>query len=233
MANVMVLLSGGQDSTTSLFWALKMFDEVHAISFDYGQRHASELEAARAIASMMHVEHSVVELGTLLGRSSALTGDHELKAEGGLPDVLMPQGLPTSFVPGRNHMFLSIAAIKAAELGISDIVTGVCQTDYSGYPDCRRVFIDALEVALTTAFPSSMGPVRIHTPLMHMTKAETVKLMLRLHPEIGRQQGPAYASFCRTVTCYYGARPGCGTCPACVLRAKGFEEAGVNDPANV
>jgi len=109
------------------------------------------------------------------------------------------------------------------QLGAKDIVTGVCQTDYSGYPDCRREFIDAFEKMITLAMPSSVGPMRVHTPLMYLTKAETVRLAGRL-PECTE-------ALAHTITCYQGKRPGCGECGACVLRAKGFAEAGRKDPA--
>lgn len=135
----------------------------------------------------------------------------------------MPEGLPTSFVPGRNALFLTLAGAVAVKLGAKSIVTGTCQTDYSGYPDCRREFIDAQELALTLAMPSSSGPIKIHTPMMFMTKAETVSLARSL-------QG-CWDALALSITCYNGQRPGCGTCPACVLREKGFAEAGESDPA--
>lgn len=225
MSKSIVLLSGGQDSTTCLFWALTMFDEVRAVSLVYGQRHAAEVEAARTIAEVAEVEHDVVRLPVLgeLSDSDLVRKETPIGAEGGRPDVAMPQGLPTSFVPGRNALFLTVAAAYAVKHGARDIVAGVCQTDYSGYPDCRREFIDAQERALTLAMPSSAGPIRIHTPLMHMTKAETVRLARRLD---GCWHALRYS-----LTCYNGKRPGCGACPACALRAKGFADANEVDPA--
>lgn len=225
MSKAIVLLSGGQDSTTCLFWALTMFDEVRAVSLVYGQRHAAEIEAARTIANVAKVEHNVVHLPVLgeLSDSDLVRNETAINADGGRPDMTMPQGLPTSFVPGRNALFLTVAAAYAVKHDARDIVTGVCQTDYSGYPDCRREFIDAQERALTLAMPSSAGPIRIHTPLMYMTKAETVRLALRL-PD-------CWEALRYSLTCYNGKRPGCGTCPACALRAKGFAEANEQDPA--
>lgn len=225
MTAAVVLLSGGQDSTTVLFWAKVHHDEVHAVSVDYGQRHKAELDAAREVARMAGVaSHSVLDLGILskLG-GSALVDGSALAWTGGLVDREMPQGLPTSFVPARNVFLLTTAAAVAVKLGARDVVTGVCQTDFSGYPDCRRSFVDALERALTEGLPSSCGPIRIATPLMWMTKAETVRLARRLPG--------CWDALARTVTCYEGLRPGCGTCAACVLRAKGFEEACERDPA--
>lgn len=223
MSKAVVLFSGGQDSATCLFWARVVFDEVVAVSVLYGQRHRSELSAAREITSRAGVRHLVLEapvLGVLGG--SSLVGSDEIKASGGLVDSAMPEGLPTTFVPGRNALFLTLAGAVAVKEGARDIVTGTCQTDYSGYPDCRRVFIDAQERALSLAMPSSCGPIRISTPLMHLTKAETVRLARRLPG--------CWEALALTVTCYEGLRPGCGKCPACVLRARGFAEAGEVDP---
>lgn len=221
-----VLLSGGQDSTTSLFWALAMgYEVVSALSFCYGQRHVAELVAAKEIAKLMDVPHNTIELGTLLGSTSALTNSAlQLHGDGGFPDAEMPQGLPTSFVPGRNLIFLSLAAIHAVSLGAKNVITGVCQTDYSGYPDCRQRFIESIEDSINLAMPTSVGQIVIQTPLMNLTKAATVTLMRSFDPIAWRALG-------MSVTCYHGKRPGCGECPACQLRAKGFQEAGIDDPA--
>lgn len=224
VTKAVVLLSGGQDSTTTLYWAKREFDEVHAVSFDYGQRHKSELDAASQIGKFANVvSHPVFSLEVLsqLG-DSALTSDAELKASGGLVDKEMPEGLPTSFVPGRNILFLTVAAAYAAKIGANDVVTGVCQTDYSGYPDCRESFVRALDRAIKRGFPSSCR-VHIQTPLMFLSKKETVELAMTL-PD-------CYDALSLSITCYEGKRPGCGKCPACELRAKGFKEAGVTDPA--
>lgn len=225
MSKALVVLSGGQDSTTSLFFARQAFDEVLAISFDYGQRHRAELVAAGEIARLAGAPHRVLEIAALgkLGDSALVDPERELTWQGGRPDAAMPQGLPSSFVPGRNILFLTLAAAAAVKEGARDLVTGVCQTDYSGYPDCRREFVDALERALTAGLPSSAGPIRIHTPLMFLTKAETVRLARRLPG--------CWEALALSVTCYEGRRPGCGVCPACSLRAKGFAEAGYPDPA--
>lgn len=222
-----VLLSGGQDSTTCLAWAKTMFDEVHAVSVHYGQRHASELDAARTIAHLAAVKSHHVFDGQLLaqlGDSALVRPDQEIKGDGGRADAQAPHGLPTSFVPARNLFFLTIVSALAVKLDAKDIVTGVCQTDFSGYPDCRREFVDAFEKCATLAMPSSAGPLRVHTPLMYMTKAETVLLAQRLG---------CLSWLKESVTCYNGKRPGCGDCPACDLRAKGFKEAGFVDPAQL
>ena len=231
MKTAVVLFSGGQDSTTCLFLAKTLYDRVVALSVNYGQRHALELQAAREIAARAGVPHYVVELpeyGALVGSSTALVAPREdidplpLWAAGGLEDDKAPAGLPTSFVPGRNALLLTLAASWAATMNVRDVVTGVCQTDYSGYPDCREEFVLAMQAALNLAMPSSLRPMRLHTPLMHLTKAETVKLARRLPG--------AWDALALSVTCYDGQRPGCGTCPSCALRAKGFAEAGEQDP---
>ncbi len=224
----LVVLSGGQDSTTCLAWAGRRFDEVHAISFSYGQRHKTELEAAARVAERAGVaSHVVIPLPLgyeVLGASSAITNhDVPVESSGGLYDAAAPHdGLPTTFVPGRNMIFLAVAAARAVAVGARDIVVGVCETDYSGYPDCRQSFVDAMQVAVNAALPSSCGPVRIHAPLMELSKAESVQLAADLG---------ALGLLALTVTCYEGQRPGCGTCPACRLRAEGFAEAGFRDPA--
>jgi 7-cyano-7-deazaguanine synthase len=222
----LVLLSGGQDSATCLYWALERFGTVHALTLHYGQRHAIEIDAAREIgkAAASHLVLDVPSLRTI-SDSALITPGAAILADGGLADAEAPNGLPTSFVPGRNMVFLALAAAYAVKLGASTIVTGVCQTDYSGYPDCRAEFIEAMARAATLAMPSSSGPIKIATPLMHMTKAETVQL--------ARSLGPAcWEALGKSVTCYEGQRPACGACPACGLRAAGFTEADEKDPAN-
>lgn len=226
-----VLLSGGQDSTTCLFWALDVLArgkpaDVIAVSASYGQRHSAELQAAREIARIAGVEHVTLTIPTLreIGGSALVDGEVPLKGDGGHVDEAMPQGLPTSFVPGRNAFFILAAAALGVKFGISTIVTGVCQTDYSGYPDCRRDFIDSMERMLTLAMPSSCGPFHVLTPLMRLTKRETVDMAHDLGADCWRAIG-------KSITCYNGQRPGCGTCGACDLRRKGFEEALRTDPA--
>ena len=215
------LLSGGQDSTTALAWAVKEFgqDEVLALSINYGQRHVAELEAASFIAGMLKVKHETMNipafghasLSMLTKSDGSVSGDSEFNI-----------ALPASFVPARNALFLTLAAGVAARFHVRDIVMGVCQTDYSGYPDCRRDFIDSMEESLSLALGmGKSGGLSIHTPLMFKTKAETIHLIQRLQAEY-------LLGF--TLTCYEGKTPPCQVCPACKLRAKGFQEAGVKDP---
>jgi len=165
---VLVLLSGGQDSTTCLYWAKKHFSEVFAIGFDYGQMHVKELEQAQKIALDAQINYKIFDIKGLLAKSSLTEKtDHNKKSH-------INKDLPASFTSGRNILFLSIAGSYASDMGINDIITGVCQTDYSGYPDCRRTSIDAMQNVLSLAYGN--GDFRIHTPLMYLTKAETWKM---------------------------------------------------------
>ena len=229
MSAAVVLLSGGQDSTTCLYWAKAKFDEVYALTLFYGQRHETEIEAAREIASMADCQfHQEFDLTVLreIGDSALVTAEEDItqpiSVDNGYKDEKMPEGLPTSFVPGRNMLFLGVAASWAVRMKANAIVTGVCQTDYSGYPDCRQEFITAMAVAIQQAMPSSCLPLNIHTPLMNMSKAQSVAL--------ARGLDGCWEALALSVTCYNGLRPGCGECPACVLRAQGFAQAGEEDP---
>lgn len=210
--NALVLFSGGQDSTTCLFWAIKNFESVEALCFDYGQRHQLELEAAKQIGEIAGVKVSYLNLSIFqqLGGNS-LTDDIALKASHN-------GSLPNTFVPGRNLIMLTAAAAFAYQREIRHIVTGVCETDYSGYPDCRDDTIKALQATLNLGME---GHFCIHTPLMFLTKAETIKMAR----ELGALDALAYSH-----TCYAGEFPPCGECSACQLRAKGFEQVGVKDP---
>ena len=230
---VLVLLSGGQDSTTCLFWARDKWPdaELHALSADYGQRHIAELDAAEAVAKLAGVKTwRVVDLSSAFGAGSGALVNHteELKGDGGIPDAAMPQGLPTSFVPGRNLVLLAAAGARAGELGCQHVVTGICQTDYSGYPDCREEFREAMQAAITLAMPSELRPVFVHAPLMDMSKAETCAMMYSIAG--GKADHPAWMALAVSVTCYNGSIPGCGTCPSCNLRLAGFVGAGLVDP---
>lgn len=224
----LVLLSGGQDSTTCLYWAKARFDEVHALTLVYGQRHAAEIAAAHEVALMAGVAtHHVHRVGLddlLEGVSSLLDHTQALTAHGGYADDEAPGGLPSSFVPGRNLVFLALAGARAAALRCDAVVTGVCETDYSGYPDCREDFINVMQAAINLALPDELKPIAVETPLMHMSKPASVLLARDLGPQCWTALG-------MTVTCYEGQRPGCGSCPACKLRARGFEAVGVVDPA--
>jgi 7-cyano-7-deazaguanine synthase len=211
-AAAVVLLSGGQDSTTCLAWAMARFSRVVTVTIDYGQRHRIELDAARRIAAAANVPHALIPCDSFIALGgNSLTSSMPVEAASA-------GALPNSFVPGRNLVFLTLAAAFAWQRGIADLVTGVCQTDYSGYPDCRADTMTALQAALRAGMDC---PFTIHAPLMHLTKAETV-LLLR---DLGRLDWLSLSH-----TCYNGAVPPCGTCPACQLRAKGFAAAGLPDP---
>jgi 7-cyano-7-deazaguanine synthase len=218
-SKALVLLSGGQDSTTCLYWAKKHFNEVQAIGFDYGQMHLIELEKAAYIAKINDVPYKVLNVKGLLANSSlTLNTDHNQKS-------YINNELPASFTSGRNILFLTIAASMGAELGIQDIVTGVCQTDYSGYPDCRKVTIDSLQTTLSLGMGT--GDYRIHTPLMYITKAETWKL--------AKELDCLDIIIDYTMTDYNGSLNknewGYGDIdnPATALRAKGYYEAKKNN----
>ncbi len=227
----LVVFSGGQDSTTCLHWALSQFQSVETVFFDYGQRHVSEKIAAETIAKRIDVPLKIFKLDffTEMGGNALIDSSLAIKAESG------PGNLPNTFVPGRNLIFLTYAASYAYTRGIRDLVTGVCQTDFSGYPDCRDATMRSLEKALSLGLGWSLpegtaegqqpkGTERalcLHTPLMFRSKAESVKWAA----ELGAMESLAYSQ-----TCYEGAFPPCGLCPACLLRQKGFSEAGVSDP---
>jgi 7-cyano-7-deazaguanine synthase len=213
--NALVVLSGGQDSTTCLYWAIDRFgaDSVSTLTFDYGQRHRIELDCARRVADAAGVDNAVLPIDTF-----ATLGGDALTDDGVDVDARTASELPATFVPGRNLVFLTFAAAYAWRRDIRHLVTGVAQTDYSGYPDCRESTMEALENAISLGMDRD---IRIHTPLMHLSKRETVELAVRVG---------AIDAMALTHTCYRGERPPCGECAACRLRAKGFAEAGIPDP---
>jgi len=213
-----VLLSGGQDSTTCLYWAKERFSDIYAIGFDYGQMHVKELEQAKKISKDANVEYKVFDIKGLLTKSSLTEkSDHNKESH-------INKDLPASFTAGRNILFLSIAGSYLAEVGANDIVTGVCQTDYSGYPDCRRTTINAIENSLSLGL--GIGDVRIHTPLMYINKAETWKMANEL--------GCVDVIINDTLTDYNGNMTknewgyGVNNNPATDLRVKGYYEAKSN-----
>lgn len=220
---VLVVLSGGQDSTTCLFWAKRNHSSrpLHAVTFDYGQRHKIEIESARVVARMARVlTHEVIELpANILASTSPLVSSETLEQYEDFNSL--PGGLEKTFVPMRNQLFLTIATNRAIALGCSELVTGVCQEDFGGYPDCRRVFIEALHTAQAKGCPDGVNPY-ISTPLMDLSKAASVRLARTLP---GCWEALAY-----THTSYDGAFPPTGKDHATLLRAKGFFEAGFPDP---
>nr|WP_206151642.1 7-cyano-7-deazaguanine synthase QueC [Clostridium sp. SM-530-WT-3G] len=204
-----VVFSGGQDSTTCLFWALEKFEEVIAVTFNYNQRHKQEIECAKAIAEELGVEHHILDMELLnqLAPNALTRDDIQIEmGENGAP--------PSTFVEGRNMLFLTFAGVLAKVKGAKHIVTGVCETDFSGYPDCRDIFIKSLNVTLNLAMDNTFV---IDTPLMWIDKAETWEMADRF----GRLD---YVRN-KTLTCYNGIiGDGCGECPACKLRKRGLEK---------
>ena len=225
-SSALVLFSGGQDSTTCLAWALARYERVETIGFDYGQRHAIELSMRPQLLTNLRAQNPawqerlgddhLIDLSLLASISnSALTSDAAI--------AMQENGLPNTFVPGRNLLFLTVAAALAYRRGIAALVGGMCETDFSGYPDCRNETLRALESAINLGMASTL---RIETPLMWLDKAQSWKLA----EELG---GQALVELIRadTHTCYLGERGtlhawghGCANCPACALRARGYQE---------
>lgn len=210
MSTAIVVFSGGQDSTTCLIQALTQYDHVHCITFDYGQRHNQEIEVAKKVSiELGAASHKVMDVGLLNELAvSSLTRDnipvsHELQEN----------GLPNSFVPGRNILFLTLAGIYAYQLGAEAVITGVCETDFSGYPDCRDEFVKSINQSLVLGMDRQL---EIKTPLMWLNKAETRAL--------ADKYGKLDYVRNHTLTCYNGViGDGCGDCPSCDLRKNGLD----------
>ncbi|WP_143715396.1 7-cyano-7-deazaguanine synthase QueC [Alkalithermobacter paradoxus] len=205
-----VVFSGGQDSTTCLFWAKKKFKEVIAVSFDYNQKHKLELECAKKICKEYGFEHHILDLSLLNQLAPNSLTRVDIKVDKKQED----DKLPNSFVDGRNLLFLSFVAIFAKQRNIRNIVTGVSESDFSGYPDCRDVFIKSTNVTLNLAMDYQF---EIYTPLMWINKAQTWKMAYDL--------GVLDIIKNETLTCYNGIKgEGCNDCPACKLRSRGYLE---------
>lgn len=222
----LIVLSGGQDSTTCAFYAKDLNHELHAVTFDYGQRHSIELEAAEKIGELVGAKsHEFIVLGKgVLRSTSPLVSSSKLEQYEDCRHL--PDKLEKTFVPMRNQMFLTIAANRAYALGCQSMFTGVCQEDFGGYPDCRQGFIDALEEACAlgtfTGEDGAPARLRIMTPLMNLTKAQSVKLAIELPG--------CYSALAYSHTSYDGQFPPLGHDHATLLRARGFEDADVPDP---
>jgi 7-cyano-7-deazaguanine synthase len=218
-----VLLSGGLDSSTTLAIAKSQGFRTFALTFRYGQKHQIELQSARKIAEQLGAEkHVIADIDLRIFGGSALTDD--IAVPKNRNEAEMSSGIPVTYVPARNTIFLSFALAWAEVLGANDIFIGVNAVDYSGYPDCRPEYIAAYEKMANLATKAGVEGVqrlKIHTPLIHMSKAEIIKTGLQLGVDYGN-----------TITCYDPTPDGvaCGTCDACILRKKGFAEAGVIDP---
>jgi 7-cyano-7-deazaguanine synthase len=222
-SKAVILLSGGIDSATAAAIARREGFELHALSFHYGQRHERELESARRVAASLQASsHQLLYFDLRAIGGSALT-DH-IEVPKGRSDTEISQGIPITYVPARNTIFLSFALALAERIGSQDIFFGANQLDYSGYPDCREEYIRAFERMADLATKSgveSKSRLKIHTPLLHMTKAEIIKTGLKLGIDYGL-----------TWSCYDPRSNGraCGRCDSCQLRLKGFSQAGAVDP---
>ncbi len=220
----LVVFSGGQDSTTCLHWAINKWgrENVRTITFVYGQKHRVELQSAREICDKAKIIFDLIYIPDVLRSSSPLVDISEKLDQFSNLTQVKP-GLQNTFVPGRNILFLSIAGNLASHFGIANIVTGVCQEDFGGYYDCRQSFIDSMQATLGEGIAGDKSIFKIHTPLMDLSKKETVMLAKSLGDE-------CLEALALSHTCYAGLRPPCGKCHACLIRARGFEEAGFDDP---
>ncbi|EHD0644352.1 7-cyano-7-deazaguanine synthase QueC [Staphylococcus pseudintermedius] len=203
----LVVFSGGQDSTTCLFYAKKHFKEVELVTFEYGQRHAKEIEVAKEIAEDQGLKHHVLDMALLSQLTPNALTSHDMTIDS-------HNDVPNTFVPARNLLFLSFAGALAYQIGAKHLITGVCETDFSGYPDCRDSFIKSMNVTLNLAMDRDFV---MHTPLMWLNKKETWALSDDL--------GVLDYVRDRTLTCYNGIiAEGCGECPACQLRQRGLNQ---------
>ncbi|QQE81422.1 7-cyano-7-deazaguanine synthase QueC [Alicyclobacillus sp. SO9] len=213
-----VILSGGLDSTTCMGIAKTQGYEVHALTFNYGQRHQIELQKAKQVAEHYQAaDHRVVKLDFLKQIGGSALTDMDLT----VPTTGVGEDIPVTYVPGRNFMFLSMAASYAEVIGATAIFMGVNALDYSGYPDCRPEFIHAVQEALRVGTKAGVEghPIAVETPLLHWTKAEIIKKGMELE-----------VPYHLTTSCYLGEEEACGECDSCRLRLKGFAEAGYTDP---
>lgn len=203
----LVVFSGGQDSTTCLFWAMAQYRDVEVVTFNYGQRHALEIEIAERIAKEQGVKHHILDMSLLSQLSPNALTSHDV-------EITHDDAVPNTFVPARNLLFMSFAAALAYQIEAQHIITGVCETDFSGYPDCRDNFIKSLNVTINLSMDVNF---EIHTPLMWLDKKATWQLA----DELGQ------LDYIRnnTLTCYEGIpADGCGKCPSCMLRNKGLKD---------
>ena len=207
-SKALVVFSGGQDSTTCLFWAKARFDEVTLVTFVYGQRHQAEIDVAKRIAQEQNLQHHILDMSLLSQLTPNALTNHDFTID------TADDGVPNTFVPARNLLFLSFAGALAYQLNIKNIITGVCETDFSGYPDCRDSFVKSMNVTLNLAMDKNFV---LHTPLMWLDKKQTW--------ELSDQLGVLDYIKDQTLTCYNGIiGQGCGECPACHLRSRGLTQ---------
>lgn len=222
MKEALVILSGGADSTICLAWAKTQFKNVYAITFNYGQRHLKEIESAKKVAELLKVkQHFIIDIPDILEGTSPLINNNNEVAK--YKDVEhLPGGVEPTFVPSRNMLFFTIASNKAYNLGIRDLVSGVCQADSGNYWDCRYSFINTLQKCISLGNYGKIFQFNIHTPLMLLTKKESIIMAKDLD---------CLDVLKYTWTCYSGKEKPCMKCHSCLLRERGFKEAGIPDPA--
>lgn len=203
----LVVFSGGQDSTTCLFWAMERYSDVEVVTFNYGQRHVLEIDVAKQIANEQSIKHHILDMSLLTQLSPNALTSHDVA-------ITHDNNVPNTFVPARNLLFMSFAAALAYQIEAKHIITGVCETDFSGYPDCRDNFIKSLNVTINLSMDVNF---EIHTPLMWLNKKETWALADAL--------GKLDYVRNKTLTCYEDIpADGCGECPSCILRNKGLKD---------
>jgi 7-cyano-7-deazaguanine synthase len=224
----LVVLSGGQDSMTCLYWAISTWgrSNIETLTFNYGQKHRIELEAARKVCATASVNFDLVNIPNLLRSSSPLVNStSKLEQHGSLEGF--SKGVQNTFVPGRNVLFLTLAANIAMSKSCKHLVMGLCEEDFGGYYDCRDDFVEAMQTALNQGFFGDDEGFEIHTPLMFFDKKEIVEFAAHLEEPLSKE---CFNALAWSHTCYEGVFPPCGTCHACHLRARGFHEAGIEDP---
>ncbi len=244
----LVIFSGGMDSTICLFWAIKTFgrDNVSTLTFDYAQRHRTEVQSARQIAEMAQVSWRLIEIPHLLASSGPLLSSAELEQHADLSQF--PSGLQPTFIPARNILFFSLAASLAYELGAMHLVSGLCQADYGGYYDCRQDFLRSMQETLNQGLLGHSGKatqterIQIHAPLMHLTKREEIlfarsgftlvsrEALDEMNPADKELSQSCFEALAYSHSCYAGISPPCGLCHACHLRARAFDTADISDP---
>ena len=222
----LIVLSGGQDSATTSLFARQECKELHGVTFDYGQKHKVEIKSAIKLAKILNFKsHEIINIPNILKSTSPLINK---KKKLGKYETLKkaPKGVEPTFIPSRNILFLTIASNRAVSLNCKTIYAGVCEEDYGGYPDCRKIFIESIQNSLNLGISGNKKYLEIKTPLMKLTKKESVKIAVKKCKNMKEFNN----IFKETHTCYDGIKGGCGKCHACILRDKGFKEANVTDP---
>ena len=224
--NGLVILSGGQDSTTTALFARLECKELHGVTFNYGQKHKIEINSAIKIAKLLNFKsHEVINIKNTLKITSPIINKKK-KITKYNSKTEMTKGIEPTFIPSRNILFLTIASNRAILRNCKTIYTGVCEEDYGGYPDCRKIFIDSIEKSLNLGIFGKKKVIKIKTPLMKLTKKESVKIAIKKCKNMKEFN----KIFSETHTCYDGKKGGCRKCHACILRDIGFKQAKIIDP---